>query len=154
MSCSAHWLAALVAVIAAGCSPAQRQRDSAAAGVSGQTRVPPAPGGAAGESSDIARLEAEVRSLVKTSGCQIAAQCRVAPIGSKACGGPRGYIVYCSLTTDSAALHRKLEELRRAEAERNQREGLVSDCSLALPPSVDVSGGSCRAAATAEPVPQ
>jgi hypothetical protein len=67
-------------------------------------------------------------------------------VGWRGCGGPRAYLVYCPLSTDTVALMRKLEELKRAEMERNEREGVVSTCEMRLPPSVAVQGGSCVAA--------
>lgn len=152
-------LLVLGAALITACTRGQRRADSAGGGDTVGANPPaPAPAperrGGGSEPSDIARLEAEVRALAKTSGCERAEQCRAAPLGSKACGGPRTYIAYCSATTDSVALFRTLEELRNAEAARNQREGLASDCSMAMPPTLEVSGGSCRARGGLAPVPQ
>jgi hypothetical protein len=159
MIASRIWLPILGAAIITGCSRAQQQGDTAGRGdsVPANPRAPtPASetGGGGSQASDISRLEAEVRALAKTGGCQRVEQCRSAPLGSKACGGPRTYISYCSLTTDSVALDRKLEELRRAEDARNRREQIGSDCSMAMPPTLEVSGGSCRARSDLSPVPQ
>jgi len=59
------------------------------------------PGSSAGTSgtqqSDwaaIEKLEGEAKALAKTSGCDASADCRAAPVGSRACGGPRYYIPY------------------------------------------------------------
>jgi len=60
------------------------------------------------------------------------------------CGGPRYYVPYCALTTDSTALFAKLAELSRAEADYNQKNGLVSTCEMRLPGELAHSGGSCR----------
>ncbi|HEY9448718.1 MAG TPA: hypothetical protein VIQ60_03160 [Gemmatimonadaceae bacterium] len=97
------------------------------------------------DSADLARLEREALALVHNDGCDSVAQCRVAPVGAKACGGPRYWITFCSTTTDSAALFRKLEELRVAEQAFNQAHGIISDCSIVGPPSLVVSAGVCRA---------
>jgi hypothetical protein len=93
----------------------------------------------------IRRLEQEAMALAKTDGCTIADQCRMAPIGSRACGGPRYYLPYCRLTTDSAALFAKLEEIKRAEEEYNRRNQIGSTCEYRLPPAVELAGGACRA---------
>ena len=93
----------------------------------------------------IARLEREARALVSTTGCAAATSCRTAPVGSRGCGGPRSYVVYCAASTDTVALLRKLEELKRAEMDYNEREGVVSTCEMRLPPGVTVQGGSCVA---------
>ena len=67
--------------------------------------------------AQIVSLENEAKALVKSVGCSSAGECRTAPVGSRACGGPRYYLVYCSRTTDSAALFRKLDAVAAAERE-------------------------------------
>ena len=101
---------------------------------------------ASADSTNIVRLESEALALVHNEGCDSVAQCRIAPVGAKPCGGPRFWITFCSLTTDSTALFRKLEELRIAEQAFNQAHGIISDCSVVSPPNLVVSAGSCRAA--------
>jgi hypothetical protein len=93
----------------------------------------------------LAQLEADARALAKTSGCSSVSQCRSAPLGEKACGGPRDYLVYCAATTDSAALFKKLDELKAAEVSFNKSSGMMSTCEYRMPPAVAVQGGSCRA---------
>jgi hypothetical protein len=98
-----------------------------------------------GDTDTLARLEREARALAKSSGCTSSAECRTAPVGAKACGGPRYWLAYCAATTDSAALFRKLNELKAAEQAYNKAHGVVSDCSFAAPPPLQAVGGSCRA---------
>jgi hypothetical protein len=93
----------------------------------------------------IVAIENEAKALVKTDGCSSAGECRTAPVGSKACGGPRYYLVYCSRTTDSTALFRKLDAVAAAEGEYNTRYKIVSTCEFRLPPRVGLNGGSCQA---------
>jgi len=92
------------------------------------------------------RLEREARALAVTSGCSDATQCRSAPVGAKSCGGPRYYLPYCPLSTDSVALYRKLAELATAEREYNRKSGMMSNCSVEMPPQLAFDGGQCRAA--------
>lgn len=128
-------VAVLAIALVAGCAtPAQRGRDSASA------ERP-----AAGDTARLARLEREARALASTGGCEAAASCRTAPVGSRGCGGPRDYLVYCPASTDTAALLRKLEELARVESAYNDREGVISTCQMRVPPAVSVSGGRCVA---------
>ena len=94
--------------------------------------------------SEIARLESELRALAVTTGCA-AADCRIAPHGSKPCGGPRDYLAYCSTTTDSAALQKKASELQNAERDLNIKTGAVSDCSVFPPPPYGLHEGRCVA---------
>ena len=95
--------------------------------------------------AQIVAFENEAKALVKTDGCSSAGECRTAPVGSRACGGPRYYLVYCSRTTDSAALFRKLDAVAAAEREFNSRYQIVSTCEFRLPPKVALTGGSCQA---------
>jgi hypothetical protein len=97
--------------------------------------------------AELARLEAEARALVSPGGCAQPGDCRSAPLGAKACGGPRTYVVYCAATTDTVALFRKLEQHRRAEAAFNEKYGMPSTCDLAAPPRTELAGGTCTARA-------
>jgi len=146
-------LAVAIAGALAGCAP------SPAPVADGRTSVPAGSGDAAparvaeSDTSRIARLEREARALAHAEGCA-AGQCRTAPVGSRPCGGPRTYIVYCAAKTDSAALFAKLAELARAEDEYNRRNQLASTCELRMPPGVALSGGRCIATQSNELGPQ
>ena len=146
-------LAIAIAGALAGCAPSPAPvadgRTSAAAG-SGDSAPPAA---AESDTSRIARLEREARALAHAEGCA-AGQCRTAPVGSRPCGGPRTYIVYCAATTDSAALFAKLAELARAEDAYNRRKQLASTCEFRMPPGVALSGGRCTATQSNELGPQ
>jgi hypothetical protein len=95
----------------------------------------------------VQRLEREARALARVDGCTSGGECRAAPVGDRACGGPRTYIVYCARTTDSVALYRKLDELAEAERAYNQQQGGASTCEFRMPPRLVAGLGSCRAAA-------
>jgi hypothetical protein len=129
----------------------------AACSQSSSTPVPVGPGGdnvvftgdQKADWAQIVALEDQAKALVKAGGCSSASQCRTAAVGSRACGGPRYYLVYCSLTTDSAALYRKLNAVAAAEQEYNTRYQLASTCEFRMPPQVAMIAGSCQA----QPVP-
>jgi hypothetical protein len=109
--------------------------------------VPPSTGAdLSGDQARIAQLEREARALAKTTGCSSASACRTAPVGARACGGPRSYIVYCAASTDTVALFRKLRELEQAEKAYNEKSGMMSTCEFRMPPKTVLSGGSCREA--------
>jgi hypothetical protein len=129
----------------------------------GQTPVPPRPGEEPPAAADpraagavlsgnreqdertLRRLEREARQLARRDGCRNDAQCAAAPLGAKACGGPREYVTYCTLTTDTEALRARLNELSAFEQAYNLRYEIVSDCMLVMEPPVGVTGGSCVA---------
>lgn len=93
----------------------------------------------------ITALETQAKALVKTDGCSAADQCRTAGVGSRACGGPRYYLVYCAKTTDTTALFDKLKQIAAAEEEYNKRYQVVSTCEFRMPPKVALIGSSCQA---------
>ena len=95
--------------------------------------------------AQIVALEDQAKALVKADGCGAAGECQTAPVGSRACGGPRYYLVYCSKTTDSAALFQKLDAVANAERAYNEHYQLASTCEFRMPPTVALSGGSCKA---------
>jgi len=66
-------------------------------------------------------------------------------VGSRPCGGPRDYVVYCAARTDSAALFAKLGELARAEEDFNRRNEMMSTCEFRTPPSTRLDAGRCVA---------
>ena len=95
--------------------------------------------------NQIVALEDQAKAIVKNDGCANAPQCRTAAVGSRACGGPRYYLVYCSATTDSAALFARLDAVATAEREYNAHYNIVSTCEFRMPPKVALSGSSCQA---------
>lgn len=92
----------------------------------------------------VRRLEREAIALARTGGCSTAEQCRSAPVGSRGCGGPRFYLPYCPLTTDTAALLAKLAEVERAEQDYNRRNNIASTCEMRMPGELEVASGACR----------
>ena len=134
----------LAAFIAAAC--VQPPTNGAGAGDS----APPLPGAQPGSQeadwAAIVRLEDQAKAIAKTSGCSTVSQCRTAPVGNRACGGPRYYIAYCSTTTDSVALFRKLDEVAAAENAYNRKYQLASTCEYRMPGPLTLSGGACRTA--------
>ncbi|MDO8500955.1 MAG: hypothetical protein Q7S20_03840 [Gemmatimonadaceae bacterium] len=93
----------------------------------------------------IEQLETQAKAIARVDGCASSGDCRSAPVGSRACGGPRYYIPWCAKTTDSAALYRKLAEVARAEQEYNRKHNTVSTCEFRTAPLVESVGGSCVA---------
>jgi hypothetical protein len=91
------------------------------------------------------QIEERARALLSATGCTNPEDCRTAPVGSRPCGGPRTYFVYCRTSTDSAGLYRLLDELARAERAFNAKNQMASTCEFREPPTVAVAGGRCVA---------
>ena len=129
----------LLLVVIAGCSSAK------------QSPADPPPkqviftGDQKADWDQILTLENQAKALVKTDGCMAADQCRTAPVGSRGCGGPRYYLVYCAKSTDTSALFSKLKEVSTAEQEYNRRYQIGSTCEFRMPPQVALIGSSCQA---------
>lgn len=115
----------------------------------GNETPPPGGSGSVGtQQSDwsaIEQLEVQAKAIAKAAGCTASSGCRAAPVGSRACGGPRYYIPYCSTATDSAALYKKLDEVAKAERAYNAKYQIVSTCEFRMPPAVESTGGVCVA---------
>lgn len=145
MSIRMRWTAAFLFGVAIACS--QRAVTPADSGTA--TNPPDANAGVpANQQSDwaaIEKIEAEAKTLAKTGGCSASGDCKAAPVGSRACGGPRYYLPYCAKTTDSVALFRKLDEVAKAEQAYNKKYNLASTCEFRMPPTVNAVGGSCVA---------
>jgi hypothetical protein len=94
--------------------------------------------------AQIIALENQAKALVQIDGCSSGWDCRTAPVGSRACGGPRYYLIYCSRTTDSVALFRKLAAVAAAERQFNAKYQLISTCEFRTPPKLGLSGTSCQ----------
>ena len=106
------------------------------------------PGGSAEQNADWAKIvamEDQAKAIVHTDGCASEGDCKTAPVGSRACGGPRYYLVYCSRTTDEAALNRKLADVSAAERAFNIKYKLASTCEFRMPPATALVAGACSA---------
>ena len=140
--------AAHVVLIAAACrpsAPTPARVDDTAAVPSLGTPTPRRGVSAGGTLVD--SLERVARGLARTDGCADAGACHAAPLGAKACGGPRDYLMYCARTTDTVALFRALVALERAERAANASSGTMSTCELHLPPAPALVGGQCTSGA-------
>ena len=71
--------------------------------------------------------------------------CQSLPIGSKACGGPQGYVAFPE-SINQEELGEMIEEYTQFERDYNEKWGITSDCSHVSPPiEVIVQNGKCKA---------
>jgi hypothetical protein len=132
------------AFLSAGCMQASTPSDG-----SGAANPPSGNQGASGSQeadwAAILKLEDQAKGIAKTTGCSSSGECRSAPVGSRACGGPRYYIPWCAKSTDSAALYSKLDEVAKAEQAYNKKYNVMSTCEYRLPPHAGIAAGACTA---------
>jgi hypothetical protein len=100
-------------------------------------------------STTIQSMESDARALAVAEGCTDVSQCKSAPVGVRACGGPRDYVVYCSATTDEDALLKELSRLQKSEQQYNEQCGVMSICIFTAEPQVDLVNGVCQKAEAA-----
>lgn len=83
----------------------------------------------------------EIENLSYSVSCSDSNNWLFTSYGSKACGGPQGYIAYSSLI-DTASFLQKIEEYSILEKQYNIKWGIISDCALAgSPTSVECKNG-------------
>ena len=75
----------------------------------------------------------EILDLSDSKACNDPENWSFTPIGSKACGGPTGFIAY-SEKIDVEAFLERVRSYTRAEALFNEKWGATSDCALAPEP--------------------
>lgn len=86
------------------------------------------------EGQNINQMFFEIESLVNAEFCNNSAEWTFTSYGSKACGGPVGFIAYPT-NIDTEFFLEKVEEHRKAEEEFNQKWSITSDCSVPSQPS-------------------
>ena len=104
--------------------------------------------GCTGSVDDLEALEAlelESRAMAGTGSCEEEASCTTVAFGSKPCGGPWEYVVYCASEIDEEAFLAKVAEYNTAEEEYNLLHGIASDCSEAIDPGAMLVDGVCVA---------
>ncbi len=86
------------------------------------------------EAENLNQLFAEIKSMATSENCEDAADWTFTSYGSKACGGPVGFMAY-SKNIDTESFLSKIEEHRTAQDEFNQKWGITSDCSIPAQPN-------------------
>lgn len=85
----------------------------------------------------------DIRNFVNEGKCSQTGECKYIAVGSKACGGPMGYIVY-STNVNVDVLKKMVDKYTADQRTYNIQNNVISDCSLANPPEkVDCVDGSC-----------
>ncbi|MDZ4660497.1 MAG: hypothetical protein SGJ18_02640 [Pseudomonadota bacterium] len=79
------------------------------------------------------KLEEKINDILVQDYCSIAGDCEAYPFGSKACGGPKSYIVN-SVNNRGSELQTLVEEYNSIEAELNEFSGAISTCEYLMPP--------------------
>ena len=90
-------------------------------------------------------LKDEIALLISQSVCIDSSSCDFIAFGSKACGGPKEYLVF-SNSINVAELENKVTNYNNLEKAYNIKWEIISDCSAPSPPtSVECINGECTA---------
>jgi hypothetical protein len=84
-----------------------------------------------------------VTDMIALSVCSTSLQCSSVAVGAKPCGGPWRYLVYSNVQVNEAELRRRTADLFAFEREYNTRNGIVSDCIGARPPTPGCIDSMC-----------
>ena len=80
------------------------------------------------------KLFEEITNMANSKPCNNSNNWTFSAYGSKACGGPQGYIAY-STEIDVTSFLEKITQYTKAEAAYNNKWGVISTCDLPLEPS-------------------
>ena len=95
--------------------------------------------------AELTALQEEIELLVDSGVCSENSDCNYIAFGSKACGGPKTYLVF-STSINVELLQQKVATYNELENDFNKKWGIISDCSVVLPPtSVACINGKCVA---------
>ncbi|MCB0376964.1 MAG: hypothetical protein KDD33_00600 [Bdellovibrionales bacterium] len=97
--------------------------------------------------AEMARLEAEIKTLSADKSCNQNEDCDKVGMGNRLCGGPAYFEVFSKLHTNTATMQKLAEQHRKAAQEFNktQNSGMVGICAMAPVPEVFCQSGQCVA---------
>lgn len=94
---------------------------------------------------NLQRLRLEIDSLIAQDlTCESVADCRAVPVGAKACGGPKAYLVASVRNAAFEALQSKSQEHQEMEKLYNEQNQMMSDCSVVTEPEMQCVDSRCQ----------
>ncbi len=85
------------------------------------------------EAQKLELMLSEIKNLSTSTNCDESSEWTFTALGSKACGGPSGYIAY-STKIDTKSFLEKVAKYTSAQEKYNQKWGIISDCASIAPP--------------------
>ena len=86
------------------------------------------------QAQNLDQMFSEIEILATSESCDDSTEWTFTSYGSKACGGPLGFIAY-PINIGTELFLKKIEEYTTAQQEFNQKWGIVSDCYVPSQPS-------------------
>ena len=135
------------------CTPASNNNETASGDIDPNSQLSDseatvtAPEYVSEHEKDLAELSAllqEMRTLLGSPTAEHPNECRLVPVGEKACGGPERFLLYStSGVRDEEKLLQLANEHRLLSAKFNEKYDIISDCQVVTRPALTVRMGMC-----------
>ncbi|CAF2475299.1 unnamed protein product [Rotaria sp. Silwood2] len=84
--------------------------------------------------------------------CVTSMDCVAVPTGSRACGGPNGYVIYAIKSSNAEKIRLLAQKTVQLERQYNLENSVISICSMVMPPSVLCNqANKCVSGSTSSP---
>jgi len=97
-----------------------------------------------------ARALTRIDTLIGAASCDNDAQCRVAPVGHRSCGGPESFRAWSIRVTEAGALESALHDHAQERQREQEKSGEMSTCQVLPVPAAaclvgvaGADGGRC-----------
>ncbi|MFC3034545.1 hypothetical protein ACFOEE_18745 [Pseudoalteromonas fenneropenaei] len=94
---------------------------------------------------EIVVLKARLAQLTQDKPCQQSAECRVLPVGHRACGGPDGFVVFSTQNNDANQLEALANTITSLQRQLNFAEQRMSICQHLTAPAAQCIEHQCTA---------
>ncbi|CAM4754521.1 unnamed protein product [Rotaria magnacalcarata] len=85
---------------------------------------------------DIDAVQKQLKAAVQVENrCTTSSDCTAVPTGSRACGGPNGYVVYAIKSSNARMIRLLATKTVDLERQYNLDNGVISICSMIMPPT-------------------
>ncbi len=98
---------------------------------------------AAPDKATISSAHEQLKQLIDDQSCDNSSQCKVLPVGSRACGGPSSFIVYSTKTADTAEVEKLAKDITALEKQFNAANDMMSICQHLTAPGAQCSENTC-----------
>ncbi|MDP2636683.1 MAG: hypothetical protein ACPG5Z_11360 [Pseudoalteromonas sp.] len=85
----------------------------------------------------------QLKTLTEDLSCDTSTQCKVLPVGSRACGGPSSYLVFSTKNNDSQKVEQAAKQITTLESQFNAQTGMVSICQHLTAPATQCTSNKC-----------
>jgi len=85
----------------------------------------------------------QLKTLTENTSCDTSTQCRVLPVGNRACGGPSSYLIYSTKHSNNEEVEKLAEHITSLESQFNAQTGMMSICQHLTAPATQCSDNKC-----------